>query len=125
MPIKMEVQNLENRKCGSKYPYTDLDLAVTNRSFLLLKACLPLIPPQNRHMLATYIKFQEFYSTLNMQNQVLNKCCRNKCKADGSLSDLLGIIGDYLEDDQLNSINSFQEMFEMIQLMSELNDLTD
>jgi len=115
---------LENKKTGTRYPYTDLDLAVTNRDFLLMKACLPLIPPTERHILAIYIKFQEFYATLNLRNLNNNhKAFRKNIPAD--LSELINIIGDYLDEEQLNSINGFQEMMEMIQLMNELNDFDE
>lgn len=105
-----------------RYPYTDLDMATSNKSMVMLKACISLLDPPKRKPVIMYIKLREFLSAINLSNN--NPLFIKKQKSFSDPAEVLGLFNDYLDENEKNTINNFKEMFEMIELIKSM-DLED
>ncbi|MBE5937486.1 MAG: hypothetical protein E7265_05595 [Lachnospiraceae bacterium] len=95
-------------------------MATTSKNMLMLKACLPLLPVNNRHSIIMYIKFQELITAMNLKRNCPLFAANNSLSVNPV--SLLDLINDYLDENEKNTISSFKEMFEMIELLKAMED---
>lgn len=104
-------------------PMTPFDSLVTTPSMQLLKLILPFTPESGRRILAVSIKFAELRSALHLFSKPGCICAQSE--NDDSISDILDNFRPYLNEEQLNileTINIAKEMFSLFKTMESFDE---
>ena len=97
-------------------PMTPLDMLVTTQELQIIKSLLPYFPSSYRNILAIYLKFIEFQTTIKLFYHRNNSSSEELIKSKSLLSpfDLLADLKNYIPQEEAETFNTMLNAFQMM-----------
>ena len=106
-------------------PMTPFDILTQDESMRMLKLMIPFLDPSVQKMLAVYMKYAELQNTIRYFRNFDASPIRSQSHSDGlTLTGILEEIRPYMSEQEGASIDSILSAFQMMEMMSSMNQAT-
>ena len=104
-----------------------IDSFVNNKELNIMKAVLPLLPPQTQKFLAIYIAMSELSNIFSLLNAVGsgNFTCNNKHNAELDISKIFEAIKKFLDPSEVEMYENYINIMNVMNTMNMFNDMSD
>lgn len=104
-----------------------IDSIVNNKELNIMKAVLPLLPPQTQKFLAIYIAINELSNIFALMNAIGsgNFAYNNKTNSEMDFSKIFEAIKKFLDPSEVEMYENYMNIINVMNTMSMFNDMSD
>lgn len=104
-----------------------IDSFVNNKELNIMKAVLPLLPPQPQKFLAIYIAMNELSSIFSLMNAIGNGnlACNKTTDTEIDFSKIFEAIKKFLDPSEVEMYENYMNIMNVMNTMNMFNDMSD